>query len=83
MSQLKANLTTANDNIIFLYCRHCSVLVNASTVIVVGGYHDDLRSANTFFYEAEKKLWMEGPSLKHKRSHHSCGRIRRAKESQE
>jgi hypothetical protein len=63
--------------------RHCMVTVNATTVIVIGGRQNNQYSGKTFFFTFGEKSWTEGPELKNKRDSHSCGKIRRNKDSQE
>ncbi len=63
---------------------HCMVTVNSSTVMVIGGYQNGQGySGKTFFFTLGEESWTEGPALKNKRNSHSCGKIRRNKESQE
>jgi hypothetical protein len=64
--------------------RHCMVTVNATTVMVIGGVQNGQGySGKTFHFTFGEESWTEGPELKNKRDDHSCGRIRRNKESQE
>jgi hypothetical protein len=62
---------------------HCSVLYNATTVMIIGGYQNGLRSPNTFLFNTENEVWMEGPPLMIERNSHSCGRIRQGSHSNE
>jgi hypothetical protein len=62
---------------------HCMVTVNSTTVMVIGGYQNGPTSGKTFFFTFGEESWTEGPELKTKRGGHSCGKIRRNKESQE
>jgi hypothetical protein len=62
---------------------HCMVTVNSTTVMVIGGRQNDQISGKTFYYTFGEESWTEGPELKNKRRYHSCGKIRRNKESQE
>jgi hypothetical protein len=62
---------------------HCMVTVNSTTVMVIGGYQNEHNSGKTFYFTFGKESWTEGPELKCKRDRHSCGRIKRDKESQE
>jgi hypothetical protein len=62
---------------------HCMVTVNSTTVMAIGGYQYDQLSGKTFYFTFGAESWSEGPELKNKRSYHSCGKIRRNKESQE
>jgi hypothetical protein len=63
---------------------HCMVTVNATTVLAIGGRQNGQDwSGKTFFFTFGEESWTEGPELKNKRGYHSCGKIRRNKESQE
>jgi N-acetylneuraminic acid mutarotase len=62
---------------------HCMVTVNSTTVMVIGGTQNNQYSAKTFYFTLGEESWTEGPELKNKREYHSCGKIRRNKESQE
>ena len=62
---------------------HCSVLVNETTVMVIGGLQNDQKSSKTYYLNTEKEDWVEGPQLKTKRWFHSCGRIRKNSQSAE
>jgi hypothetical protein len=61
---------------------HCMVTVNSTTVMAIGGQQNGL-SGKTFYFTFGEESWTEGPELKNKRRFHSCGKIRRNKESQE
>ncbi len=62
---------------------HCMVTVNSTTVMVIGGIQNGLYSGKTFYFTFGEESWTAGPELKNKRGYHSCGKIRRDKESQE
>ncbi len=62
---------------------HCMVTVNSTTVMAIGGYQNGKRSEKTLYFTFGEESWTEGPELKNKRTGHSCGKIRRNKESQE
>jgi hypothetical protein len=62
---------------------HCMVTVNSTTVMVIGGIQNGQWSGKTFFFTIGEESWTEGPELQNKRYFHSCGKIRRNKESQE
>ncbi len=62
---------------------HGMVTVNSTTVVVIGGDQNGELSGKTFFFTFGDESWTEGPELKNKRWYHSCGKIRRNKESQE
>jgi hypothetical protein len=61
---------------------HCMVTVNSTTVMAIGGIQNGFYSGKTFYFTLGEESWTEGPELKNKRSYHSCGKIRRNKESQ-
>jgi hypothetical protein len=63
--------------------RHCMVTVNSTTVMAIGGDQNGQRSGKTLFFTFGEESWTEGPELKNNRRHHSCGKIRRNKDSQE
>jgi hypothetical protein len=62
---------------------HCMVTVNSTTVMAIGGWQNGQYSGKTFYFTFGEESWTEGPELKNERSYHSCGKIRRNKESQE
>ncbi len=62
---------------------HCMVTINSTTVMVIGGWQNDLISRKTFYFTFGEESWTKGPELKSKRKSHSCGKIRRNKQSQE
>jgi hypothetical protein len=62
---------------------HCMVTVNSTTVMVIGGVQNGQYSGKTFYFTFGEESWTEGPELKNKRRWHSCGKIRRNKQSQE
>jgi hypothetical protein len=62
---------------------HCMVTVNSTTVMAIGGFQNGQRSGKTFYFTFGEDSLTEGPELKNKREDHSCGKIRRNKESQE
>ncbi len=62
---------------------HCMVTVNSTTVMAIGEYQNGLISGKPFYFTFGKESWTEGPELKNKRADHSCGKIRRNKESHE
>ncbi len=62
---------------------HCMVTVNSTTVMVIGGAQNGQISGKTFYFTFGEESWTEGPELKNKRRNHSCGKIRRIKDSQE
>jgi hypothetical protein len=63
--------------------RHCMVTVNSTTVMIISGTQNGQNSGKTFYFTFGEESWTEGPELKNKRRYHSCGKIRRNKESQE
>ncbi len=62
---------------------HCMVTVNSSTVMVIGGRQNgQIYSGKTFYFTFGEESWTEGPELKIKREFHSCGKIRKNRDSQ-
>jgi hypothetical protein len=55
---------------------HCIVTVNATTVLVIGGYQS-VYSGKAFYFTFGEESWTKAPELKYKRGYHSCGRIRK------
>ncbi len=51
--------------------------------MVIGGAQNSQTSRKTFIFTFGEESWTEGPELRNKRNSHSCGIIRRNKESQE
>ena len=62
---------------------HCSVLVNSTTVMVIGGFQNGSISTNTYYFNTEKENWTEGPQLKIGRFDHSCGIVWKDSQSKE
>jgi hypothetical protein len=62
---------------------HCAVLVNSTTVMVIGGYQNHKSSNKTYFFNTENEIWTEGPQIKNDRTDHSCGMIRKNNHSQD
>jgi hypothetical protein len=62
---------------------HCAVLVNSSTLMVIGGHQNHKSSNKTYFFNTENEIWTEGPQIKNERYSHSCGTIRKNSQSQE
>jgi hypothetical protein len=62
---------------------HCSVLVNATTLMVIGGSQGGRTSPNTYYLNTEQGFWTEGPPLAKSRGDHSCGRIKKNSQSQD
>ncbi len=57
--------------------RHCMVLLNETTVLVVGGHNAETPYSNeTYLLDSDTGVWSEGPRLNIGRHDHSCGRIR-------
>ena len=62
---------------------HCSVLVNSTTLMLIGGWQNSELSSKTYYFNTEDEIWTEGPQLKNERYWHSCGRIRKNSQSEE
>jgi N-acetylneuraminic acid mutarotase len=65
------------------FAGHCMVTVNSTTVMVIGGWQGHFYSGKTFYLNIREERWTEGPELKKERFFHTCGKIKRDKESQE
>jgi hypothetical protein len=59
---------------------HCAVLVNSTTIMIIGGYRNQ---KNTHYFNSLNAEWVRGPQLQQERKYHSCGRIMRDSQSQE
>ena len=56
---------------------HCMVLVNATTLMIIGGAQNGVDpSANTFYFNTENGNWQTGPKLNNARSYFGCAMIR-------
>ena len=53
---------------------HGMVLINSSTVIVLGGYFSDNLNS-TYILNSEFPRWIEGPQMQDPRAFHSCGLV--------
>ena len=63
---------------------HCMVLVNTSTVMMIGGGTPDAAYSNkTYFYNFEFNSWREGPSLILGRKYHACAMVKKDQDSDE
>ena len=62
---------------------HCMVLVNSTTVLVIGGLQNDEESPSlkTFYFNTENGNWIDGPNLLSNRYRHSCGKLQEESES--
>ena len=64
-----------NIQLPYNYTYHCSVMVNSSTSIIIGGRQNGIASKKTFFFNIDEKNLMEGPSMNFVRYYQSCGKI--------
>ncbi len=39
---------------------HCSVLVNSTTVMIIGGVQNDFTSSNTYYFNTDNMAWESG-----------------------
>jgi hypothetical protein len=62
---------------------HCMALLNSTTLIATGGRNALFRPGEsaTYLFNTMTEKWTEGPSLNSKRAGHTCGRIKKNKES--
>ena len=56
--------------------KHCAVLLNTTTLMVIGSQQNAPISNKTFLLNLETEEWVTGPSLNFERFEHSCGRIK-------
>ena len=54
---------------------HCSVMVNSSTSLIIGGRLNGITSNKTFFFNIDEKYLLQGPSMNIVRYYYSCGKI--------
>jgi len=63
---------------------HCMVLVNSTTVLLIGGQQNgNGHSSETYFLNAEDETWTNGPGLKTGRELFSCAKIKKSHQSSE
>ena len=63
---------------------HCMVLLNSTTVLMIGGVQNSTSySPDTFYFNTDNEKWIEGPTLKAGRRSHSCGKIKSHSHSSE
>ena len=63
---------------------YCMVLLNLTTVLIIGGWQNDkYDSPDTFYFNTDKEKWIKGPMLKFGRSSHNCGKIQSDSQSSE
>ncbi len=62
---------------------HCMVNINSTTVMVIGGIQGKNAAGKTFLLDIsqDNKNWIEGPELHLSRKTHSCGKIKKSKDS--
>ena len=54
---------------------HCSIAINKSSVMVIGGFLQGSHSSKTYVYNLNIHEWTPGPELKYSRSDHACASI--------
>jgi N-acetylneuraminic acid mutarotase len=57
----------------------CTVLVNLTSLMVLGGQTGQAALNNTYILNLESQSWVSGPTLKNKRMSHSCSKFRKNK----
>ena len=60
---------------------HCMVMINSTSVMVIGGLDGYYGVPNTFIHNKGDDFWTKGPTLKTPRLSHSCGNINRNSQS--
>jgi len=67
-----------------LIMNHCMVLVNSTTVLMIGGEQNGTSySSKTYFFNSEDNNWRDGPALKEGRNFPSCGKLKKDSQSSE
>ena len=62
--------------------KHCTVKINSTAIMVIGGAHNNGRYSNrTYILDTRKNTWEEGPNLLLGRSDLTCAKIRSDKNS--
>jgi len=54
---------------------HCMILLNRTSIIVIGGIQNSSYSGKTHILSSEKMQWSNGPQLSSPKGFHSCSRI--------
>ena len=60
---------------------HCTVLLNSTTVMVIGGMNKTTYSSEVFYFNSNSEKWTKGPPLNKPRPGLSCGRVRKNSQS--
>ena len=69
-------------NLPTVMARHCVVLVNDTTVMLIGGRKSqDGFLKETYLFNSENEIWSEGPTLMSKRDSHTCAKIKKSRQS--
>ena len=62
---------------------HCSVFVNSTTLIIIGGIQNEVYSPLTYYLNTDSNFWVSGPTLNIERCQQGCGKIRKDRHSSE
>jgi N-acetylneuraminic acid mutarotase len=62
---------------------HCSVFVNSTTLMVIGGIQNEVYSPLTYYLNTDSNFWVSGPTLNIERCQQGCGKIRKDRHSSE
>ena len=54
---------------------HCAVLLDNTTLMIIGGYKFPTSLAATYFLDLDANSWSSGPSMTDERSYHTCNLI--------
>ena len=54
---------------------HCAVLLDNTTLMVIGGYKFPISLSATYFLDLVTNSWSSGPSVTDERSYHTCNLI--------
>ena len=57
--------------------QHCMVILNSTTVLIIGGLQSGYLSPKTYFFNTEINEWVKGPKLLLSRNNIGCGKLRK------
>jgi hypothetical protein len=66
---------TAGQDLPVILNQHCMLLLNATTIIVIGGTSGNALSSASYYFDIQQLegQWVQGPSMLEKRESHACG----------
>jgi len=60
---------------------HCTVLLNSTAVMVIGGMNKTTYQSDVFYFNSNSEKWTKGSPLNKPRAGQSCGRVRKNSQS--